>query len=79
MRDLASGRFVYVERLERRRGETPWAYARRSFRREGQIRDRYEAGQFEVIIGWGTNSVEEFLESHPEYRPRRDPDEQAGG
>jgi hypothetical protein len=26
VRDRASGRFVYVEQMERRRGETPWEY-----------------------------------------------------
>jgi hypothetical protein len=35
VRDRESGRFVYAEQMERRRGETPWEYARRSFRREG--------------------------------------------
>ena len=38
VRDRASGRFVYIEQMERRIGETPWEYARRSVRREGQIR-----------------------------------------
>ena len=38
VREPSSGRFVYVEVLERRRGETPWEFARRSVRREAQIR-----------------------------------------
>ena len=41
VRDRESGRFVYVEQLARDRGETPWEYARRSFRREGQVRTSF--------------------------------------
>ena len=67
VRERTSGRFVYVERMERRRGETPWEYARRSFRREGQIRASFAVERFQVLVGWGTSSVEEFLESYPEY------------
>ena len=68
VRDRTSGRFVYVERMERRRGETPWEYARGSFRREGHIRTSFGAERFQVLVGWGTSSMEEFLESYPEYR-----------
>ncbi len=68
VRDRASGRFVYVEQMERRRGETPWEYTRRSVRREGQIRILYPGEAFQILVGWGTNSVEEFLKSYPEYR-----------
>ncbi|HET7479421.1 MAG TPA: hypothetical protein VFJ72_07910 [Rubrobacteraceae bacterium] len=68
VRDRATGRFVYTERLERRFGETPWAYVRRSVRREGQIRTRFNQSTMEVIVGWGTGSVEEFLSAYPEYR-----------
>lgn len=78
VRERTSGRFVYVERMERRRGETPWGYARRSFRREGQVRSSFAGEQFEVIVGWETNSVEEFLRSNPEYGHPGRPDEQAG-
>ncbi|HVF03076.1 MAG TPA: hypothetical protein VNA27_17265 [Rubrobacteraceae bacterium] len=69
VRDQTSGRFVYVEQMERRRGETPWEYARRSARREGQIRDHFAGDNLKVIVGWGTGSVEEFLRSYPEYGP----------
>lgn len=69
VREVASGTFVYVERMERRRGETPWEYVRRSVRREGQIRGSFAGERYEVIVGWGTDSVEEFLESYPEYGP----------
>ena len=69
VRDRTSGRFVYVERMERRRGETPWEYARRSFRREGHIRASFGAEEFQVLVGWGTNSIKDFLESYPEFRP----------
>lgn len=69
VRDRGVGRFVYVERMERRRGETPWEYARRSARREGQIRDHFAGDEMEVIVGWGTGSVEDFLKSYPEYGP----------
>ena len=37
VRDRNTGRFLYTERLERRPGETPWEYVRRSVRREAQI------------------------------------------
>lgn len=70
VRDRNSGRFVYTERMGRRVGETPWEYARRSVRREGQIRARFAEDAMEVIVGWGTDSVEEFLREHPEYRQR---------
>lgn len=69
VRDRATGRFVYTERLERRFGETPWAYVRRSVRREGQIRTRFNENTLEVLVGWGTSSVEEFLSAYPEYGP----------
>jgi len=78
VRDRTSGRFVYVERMERRRRETPWEYARRSFRREGQIRTSFSAEEFQVLVGWGTSSVEEFLESYPEFRPPESPDQASG-
>jgi hypothetical protein len=68
VRDRGTGRFSYTERLERHAGETPWEYVRRSVRREGQLRDRFGEG-FEVLVGWGTGSVEEFLLANPEYRP----------
>lgn len=67
VRDRATGRFVYTERLERRFGETPWAYVRRSVRREGQIRNRFNESTLEVLVGWGASSVEEFLSAYPEY------------
>ncbi len=70
VRDRNTGRFVYTERMERRVGETPWGYARRSVRREGHIRTRFAEDTLEVIVGWGTDSVEEFLREHPEYRRR---------
>jgi hypothetical protein len=69
VRDPESGRFVYVEQMERRRGETPWEYARRSFRREGEIRTSFAGETLEVIVGWGMSSVEEFLRAYPEYGP----------
>lgn len=68
VRDRSTGRFVYTERMGRRVGETPWEYARRSVRREGQIRNRFAEATMQVIVGWGTDSVEEFLREHPEYR-----------
>ena len=75
VRDRNTGRFVYTERMERRSGETPWEYVRRSVRRESQMKDRFAEETMEVIVGWGTGSVEEFLRSYPEYRtniiPRR--------
>ena len=70
VRERPSGRFVYVETLERRRGETPWAYVRRSVRREAQIRASFSSETSEVIVGWGMGSVEEFLKTYPEYGPR---------
>ena len=69
VRDRPTGRFVYTERLERRLGETSWEYVRRSVRREAQVRDRFMGDTFQVIVGWGAGSVEEFLDSYPEYGP----------
>ena len=70
VRDRNTGRFLYTERLERRPGETPWEYVRRSVRREAQIRDRFAGRKgVQVIVGWGVGSVEEFLRSYPEYGP----------
>jgi len=69
VRDRVTGRFVYTERLERRSGETTWEYVRRSVRREAQVRDRFKGESLQVIVGWGAGSVEEFLESYPEYGP----------
>jgi hypothetical protein len=66
VRNRSTGRFVYTERLERRAGETSWEYVRRSVRREGRIRTRFDG--MEVIVGWNVGSVEDFLRSHPEYR-----------
>ncbi len=68
VRERATGRFVYTEQLERRPGETPWEYVRRSVRREGTIRTRFDADATEVIVGWGVDSVEDFLRANPEYR-----------
>ena len=68
VRDRSTGRFVYTERLERRSGETSWEYVRRSVRREARIRMRFDEDTTEVIVGWGVDSVEEFLRAHPEYR-----------
>lgn len=68
VRERSTGRFVYTERLERRPGETAWEYVRRSVRREGWIRTRFDADATEVIVGWGVDSVEAFLRAHPEYR-----------
>ncbi len=68
VRERTTGRFVYTERLERRPGETPWEYVRRSVRREGKIRTRFDADATEVIVGWGVGSVEDFLRANPEYR-----------
>jgi hypothetical protein len=70
VRNRRTGRFVYTERMQRRPGETPWEYVRRSVRREGQVRERFGGESVEVLVGWGTGSVEEFLETNPEYRPR---------
>jgi hypothetical protein len=69
VRDRVTGRFVYTEQLERRPGETTWAYVRRSVRREAQVRDRFMGEDLQVIVGWGAGSVEEFLRSYPEYGP----------
>ncbi len=67
VRDEATGRFLYTERLERRSGETSWEYIRRSVRREAQVRERFKGDTLQVIVGYGAESVEEFLESYPEY------------
>ena len=77
VRDLATGRFLYTERLERRPGETSWEYVRRSVRREAHIRTRFSGDGQEVIMGWGADSVEDFLKSYPEYGPV--PDDHTGG
>jgi hypothetical protein len=69
VRDRSTGRFLYTERLERRQGETSWEYVRRSVRREARIRDRFSAENQQVIMGWGADSVEDFLRSYPEYGP----------
>jgi hypothetical protein len=69
VRDRVTGRFVYTEQLERRPGETTWEYVRRSVRREAQVRDRFKGETLQVIVGWGAGSVEEFLQSYPEYGP----------
>lgn len=79
VRDRRTGRFVYTERLERKLGETPWEYVRRSVRREGQIRARFNRSTLEVLVGWGTGSVEEFLEAYPEYAPDGATDGPTGG
>lgn len=69
VREKATGRFVYAEQMERRDGETSWEYVRRSVRREGQIRTRFDGDGVEVLVGWGTASIEEFIEAYPEYEP----------
>ncbi|ABG05389.1 hypothetical protein Rxyl_2462 [Rubrobacter xylanophilus DSM 9941] len=69
VRDRSTGRFLYTERLERRPGETPWEYVRRSVRREARIREHFAGRSVQVIVGWGVGSVEEFLRSYPEYGP----------
>jgi hypothetical protein len=74
VRERATGRFVYTEQLERRPGETSWEYVRRSVRREGTIRTRFDADATEVIVGWGVDSVEDFLRANPEYRSNGDTD-----
>ena len=79
VRDRVTGRFVYTEQLERRPGETPWEYVRRSVRREAQVRDRFKGETLQVIVGWGAGSVEEFLESYPEYGPVETTDGEPGG
>lgn len=76
VRDRLTGRFLYTERLERRTGETSWEYVRRSVRREAQLRDRFTSERTQVLVGWGSDSVEEFLESYPEYRPLDDADDE---
>jgi hypothetical protein len=78
VRDRKTGRFLYTEQLERRPGETSWEYVRRSVRREAQVRDRFKGETLQVLVGWGAGSVEEFLESYPEYGPVRKPDGEAG-
>ena len=78
--DRATGQFVYTEQLERRPGETTWEYVRRSVRREARIRERFKGETLQVLVGWGAGSVEEFLESYPEYGPAQTTDgEQLGG
>ncbi len=79
VRDRLTGRFLYTERLERRPGETPWEYVRRSVRREAQIRERFKAETLQVLVGWGADSVEEFLKSYPEYGPVQTTDGAAEG
>ena len=74
VRDRSTGRFVYIERLERRPGETSWAYVRRSVRREASIRARFDREAMQVIVGWDVDSVEEFLRAYPEYRSDGDSD-----
>jgi hypothetical protein len=69
VRNRDTGRFLYAEQLERSPGETSWEYVRRSIRREAQIRDRFKGETFQVLVGWGASSVEEFLRSYPEYGP----------
>ena len=78
VRDRLTGRFVYTEQLERRPGETSWEYVRRSVRREAQVRDRFNGETLQVIVGWGAGSVEEFLESYPEYGPVQKADGELG-
>ena len=73
-----TGRFVYTEQLERRPGETSWEYVRRSVRREAQVRDSFKGETLQVIVGWGAGSVEEFLESYPEYGPVQKADGEPG-
>jgi hypothetical protein len=78
VRDRETGRFLYTEQLERRSGETSWEYVRRSVRREAQVRERFKGETLQVLVGWGAASVEEFLESYPEYGPVRKTDGEAG-
>jgi hypothetical protein len=78
VRDRDTGRFLYTERLKRRAGETSWEYVRRSVRRESQVRERFNEERLEVIVGWGAGSVEEFLETYPEYGPVHKTDSEAG-
>ena len=49
VRNQERGRFVYVEHLERDRRETPWEHARRSIRREGQVRTSFAGETLEVM------------------------------
>ena len=79
VRDRDTGRFLYTERLERRTWETSWEYVRRSVRREARIRERFKEERLQVIVGWGAGSVDEFLESYPEYGPVRKTDGEAEG
>ncbi len=79
VRERATGRFVYTERLERRAGETAWEYVRRSVRREGRIRTRFDPSATEVIVGWGVDSLEDFLRANPEYRSEGEPDGASDG
>ena len=79
VRDRDTGRFIYTEQLERRPGETTWEYVRRSVRREAQVRDRFKGETLQVIVGWGAGSVDEFLESYPEYGSAETADGEAGG
>lgn len=78
VRDQVTGQFVYTEQLERHPGETTWEYVRRSVRRETQVRDRFKGETLQVIVGWGAGSVEEFLQSYPEYGPTGSADGEAG-
>ncbi len=68
VRHRPTGRLLYTEQLERRPRERPWEYVRH---REAQVRDRFKGETLQVIVGWGAGSVEEFLESYPEYGPVR--------
>jgi hypothetical protein len=81
VRDQVTGRFLYTEQLERRPGETPWKYVRRSVRWEAQVRDLFQGETFQVIVRWGACSVEEFLDSYPEYGPdeKTDGEQPEGG
>ena len=78
VRDRDTGHFLYTERLERRPRETSWEYVRRSVGRESQARERFNGERLEVIVGWGAGSVEEFLETYPEYGPAQKTDGEAG-
>jgi hypothetical protein len=37
------------------------------------MKDRFAEDAMQVLVGWGTGSVEEFLESYPEYRKNDNP------
>jgi hypothetical protein len=78
VRDRVTGRVIYTEQLERLPRETTWEYVRRSVRREAQVCDRFKGETLQVIVGWGAGSVEEFLESYPEYGPVETTDGEAG-